>query len=195
MEDTDFRSIEAGAIQRLGLRRIESSADSKEDEAEKKKAGVGSKRRATKGVAMEVVVAEALTRLDHPEKVQSFWTLSGPGSEPKSFAPPYTPDLLVPATPGAASFQIICEVSSGRHMTRQYLRIQLDSALRHCAAAHEAAREAREKVEVTYGLLVNSAQIGTDSQLRGAYRRFIADNEKVLGGSPLGSGLPHDGSR
>ena len=187
MEDIGFRSIEAAAIKRLGLQDVGTRDPDGEEhgrDEKEKRPGVSNQRKLRKAVAMEVVVAEALTRLDHQEKVQSFWKVSDPSDEPIYFAPPYTPDLLVPTTAAAPSFQIICEVSSGRHMTRQYLRTQLDSALSHCEAAHEA----RDDVEITYGLLVNSGQIATNASLQRAYRKFIADNESVLGD-------PHGGIR
>ena len=189
MEDIGFRSIEAGAIERLGLKPRDDVPDRDADEQQaddegedtKKKAGISDQRKATKALAMEVAVAEALTRLDHPEKVQSFWGIAEPGNEPTHFAPARTPDLLVPATPSAPTFQIVCEVSSGRTMTRDYLRTQLDGALRHCRTEHKK----RKTVEVTYGLLVNSGNIATDLKLQRAYRRFIKDNEDVLS-DPMG---------
>ena len=194
MEEVGFRALEAGAYRRLGVRYIESGAGDKAGEKDKKdkkdkKVGIGERRKAVKGTAMEVVMAHALTRLDHPEMVQAYWAL-GPNNEPQRFAPAHSPDLVVPATPGATGLQIVCEVSAGRNMTGDYLRTQLDSALKHCkdardAATAAAARGEREKISVTYGLLVNPGKIATDTTLQRAYRKFIMDNEDELG-EPMG---------
>ena len=67
---------------------------------------------------MEVVASAALTAVDHTEKVQVYWALKEGGNLPNRHAPSGVPDVFIPPTGEAPDFQIVCEVSSGRTMTR-----------------------------------------------------------------------------
>ena len=182
-ESVSSREVKAGAMKRYrldtaGRREDDNALVFKKDE-ELKEAGDQSpnKRRKTrtryrfsKGLAMEAATAAALTTLDRPEQVRGYW--SAKNGHPNYFAEHHHPDILVRWDDAPPSFQVVCEVSSGRTMAR-YLRGQLASALNHCWALHEGAN-----VETTYGLLVNPARIGTDKDLQKTYRDFLAENSE-----------------
>ena len=152
----------------------EGGADSDDGKA-KPRGKIRSDRRFTKGVSMEVVVAGALTWVDHPDEVKGNWAL-GPNNRPKSHAQAGDPDIFIPATRGVPRFQIVCEVSSFHSVDESYLHRQLRSTLAHCTKATQGEGDGVEGC-LTYGLLVNSGAIGENKKLHGAYRSFIAANE------------------
>ena len=175
-EAVSKRVIKEGAVQRLRLDTESRRADGnllETPQNTKHRARV--EWRFNKGLAMEVAVASAMTLLDHFDQVQSFWSVKGPKNRPNRHAPSGKPDMIVRPGEKAPTFQVICEVSSGRTMNRKYLRQQLKSALKHCVKHHE-----REAVDITYGLLVNGGKIGTSRVLQATYREFVTDEENGL---------------
>lgn len=190
LEAIGFRDVRDGALTPLRLDpasrrednntlnmspRAEPEEEKEPDEPSKTDHSTRDARKFSKGTAMEVAMASALTALDHPERVNAFWTVKEDNSHPNRFAPAYTSDLLVSWGAAAPTFQVVCEVSAGRTMTPLYLLGQLESALRHCRKVHK-----REPVDVTYGLLVNPGKIGSDERLQQTYREFLADEKNAL---------------
>ena len=73
--------------------------------------------------------------------------------------------------PKSADFQIVCEVSANKGMTNPQYREQLDSALRHAEEEHKEAG-----VSVTYVLLVNLREAGSDTGIHKVYRKFVEES-------------------
>lgn len=130
-------------------------------------------RRGNKGLDMELLISSVLTYLDHPADVRcNCHVYKG---MPNKAAGGGEPDIVF-RPQESAGFQVVCEVSANKSMTDADYRKQLNSALRHAVDEHKKAG-----VAVTYALLVNLREAGTDKGIHKVFRKFVAENEKTLG--------------
>ena len=172
---SDFRTIQEGAVERLGL---DAATRRKQDNTltlDKEKEGwIKSARKINKALTMELVVSSLLTYIDHPELVISGCSVNRNGL-PHYFAPALAPDIVVQPADGEPAFQIVCEVSANREMTDYVYLTQLEETLRHAQEAHDS-----QGVAVTYGLVANLRKIGEDRRLQKLYRKFLTHSDNKL---------------
>ena len=115
-----------------------------------------------KALAMELLVALLLTRIDSPVCVKSECITDPATGLPHMFAPPGSADVAASYTVSspARTFRIVVEASAMRFMPIEGFRDQLSQAVKHSREPQENAGQS------TYALVINSAPILT-------YRRFL----------------------
>lgn len=133
-------------------------------------------RSINKGLAMEMLSAILLSRIDGAQAVFAAWqTLAG---RPVGTAPARRTDLTVtyPETAAGGRFSVVAEVSAKREATVGFYRKQMGQALNH---GRHLQSEAGGTV---YALVVNGGRIASDARLQAAFRKFREDNELALDG-------------
>ena len=107
---SDFRTIQEGAVERLGL---DAATRRKQDNTltlDKEKEGwIKSARKINKALAMELVVSSLLTYIDHPELVISGCSVNRNGL-PHYFAPALAPDIVVQPAGARHSRFVFCVI-------------------------------------------------------------------------------------
>ena len=121
-----------------------------------------------KALAMELLSALLLTRLNSTTNVTSFCkTRNG---LPHYYATSRKPDITAdyPATGKTPEFKVLAEVSIKQDVTTKSYNRQLWQARRH---ALELAEETDQGL--VYALVINAGKIGSDRALQGRYRYLL----------------------
>ena len=174
-----WRAVQEGVSKRLRLDAASRAQDgnpwdtgpkTKDDKYRERAKDIGNLRRGNKGLDMELLISSVLSYLDSPKEVRcNCHVYKG---MPNKAAGGDEPDIVFrPAK--SADFQIVCEVSANKGMTNSQYGDQLESALCHAEAEHEKAG-----VSVTYVLLVNLREAGSDKGIRKVYREFVKKSRK-----------------
>lgn len=122
-------------------------------------------RRINKALAMEMLSAALLARLDGAEAVFAQWSMRA--GRPHRFAGSGLADIEA-AYPPSCGFDLVAAVSAKREVTAAFARGQLKQALRHGRRLHA------DRGRPVYALAVNGGRFGSDPRLWSAYREFAA---------------------
>ena len=121
-----------------------------------------------KALAMELLSALLLTRLNSTTNVTSFCkTRNG---LPHYYATSGKPDITAdyPATGTTPEFKVLAEVSIKQDVTAESYNDQLWQARRHALKLAEETDQG-----IVYALVINAGKIGSDRALQGKYRYLL----------------------
>ena len=169
----DPAEVKAAAIGRIGLDEKSRRREGNEMEL-KTDRRMHQAYKISKGLTFELLSAAALTHLDNPREVRCNCVLNK-NEYPNKFASGGKADIVFEPLAAKPPFRIVCEVSANRDFGDCTLEEQLGSALAHARKLNiDGPRR------LTYGLLINPGDIGTDIALQQKYRAFVADKERGL---------------
>ena len=176
--------VTAGAIKPMRLdsrsrREDDNKLKMKPPKKNERDRSIQARFRFNKGLSMEMATAAVLAHFDHPREVRLNCKPSRRGL-PNFCAGGGRADIEV--YPSAVGYRIVCEVTSNRSIDPASLEGQLANTLKHAVQ-----RDEEEPVPVSYGLLINHADVGRDKAFRTRYRDFVNQEENVADGvSPSG---------
>ena len=160
--DHDFSAIEGTVLSSLGIDRV-----SRRRSDTTLAFGTHAYRWRNNALAMELLVALLLTRLDSPRCVKSLCqTRNG---WPYSFAPRDFADITACYTVSSArqTLRVVVEASAMRYVTAEDFDTQLDQALKHTRKLRET------NDDPFYALVINDARVGSDKGIHRQYRNFL----------------------
>ena len=171
LTEHDFTVIAGVVAKALGIDLITRIEDENRPNVDKTKRPIHEFRYNNKGLAMELLIALLLARLDSAERVNC--NCSVKNGLPNNFSPGGYADNIAfyPSTVDSRVYQVIAEVSIKRDETVSHYRDQLKQAFEH--AIEIATMYSSMRV---YGLVINSGQIATSTLLHNVYRQFLTMN-------------------
>ena len=122
-----------------------------------------------KALAMELLTALLLSRIDSPARVNSQCLLDEHHGLPYNFAPPGTADVIARYATGSReqTFGIVVEASAQRRLTLSDFETQLRQAI-------VRARELQEEIGVpVYALVINGAPVASSADYAGSDRKML----------------------
>ena len=160
----DFTAAEMGVFRPLGIDRA-----SRRGTGRVVRGRLHDYRWRNKALAMELLVALLLTRIDSPVRVNSECVTDPATGLPHMFAPPGSADVTASytVTSPMGTFRVVVEASAMRFMPIEGFRDQLSQAVRH-------SREQQENTgQFTYALVINSAPVLTYKRFHEMYRAML----------------------
>ena len=168
LAEHDWRSAERNVYGPLDL--DQASRDRHENLIGEGGLGVAQRRRANKGLALELCAAAAADQLDRPAEVRAYCKVNEAG-RPNHFAPCGAPDLVA----DYGSFLAVLEVSAMKSPSDEDYFGQLDAALRH---AERAADDFGMRGKPCFCLIVNERPFG-DPAARRVFREFARERPQA----------------
>ena len=160
----DFSANERVVLRKLGIDRATRRRTGRDLGAE-----LHDYRWMNKALAMELLTALLLSRIDSPARVNSQCLLDEYHGLPYTFAPPKTADVIARYAPGSTgeTFGIVVEASAKRDVTLSNFETQLRQAI-------DRARELREEIGApVYALVINGAPVASSAAYAGSYRKML----------------------
>ena len=160
----DFSANESFVFRKLGIDR-----DTRRDTGRDFDVETHDYRWMNKALAMELLTALLVSRIDSPARVDSQCLLDEDRGLPLTFAPARSADVIARYATGSGerTFGVVVEASAKRDMTPSYFETQLRQAI-------ERGRELQAETGVpVYALVINGAEVASDADYAGSYRKMV----------------------
>ena len=160
----DFSTNERFVFRKLGIDR-----DTRRDTGRDYDVGTHDYRWMNKALAMELLTALLVSRIDSPARVDSQCVLDEHRGLPLTFAPSSSADVIARYATGSGeqTFGIVVEASAKRDLKVAQFETQLRQAI-------DRGRELQAETGVpVYALVINGAPVGSDADYAGSFRKMV----------------------
>lgn len=171
LTEHDFTVIASVVAKVIGIDLTTRIENENRPNVDKTKRPIHEFRYNNKGLAMELLIALLLARLDSAEQVNC--NCSVKNGLPNNFSPGGYADTIAfyPSDGDGRAYRIIAEVSIKRRETVSHYRDQLRQAFKHALEITRMHTGMR-----VYGLVINSGRIASSKLLHNVYRQFLTIN-------------------